>query len=134
MTRLVGDLVDVVSLEAGKLHVTCTEEDATALVNDTFEGFQPSFVAKGITLTTSNLRPVFARLDHDRVFQVLANLLRNALKFTSRGGAVYVSVARIGNDARFSVIDDGIRLPTEKMEEIFERFRQVTRNDRRGLG
>jgi signal transduction histidine kinase len=135
MNRLVGDLLDVVSLEAGKLHVTLRPVDATHLVKDAAEAFQQAFVAQGINLTTT-LSPgvIMVKCDHERILQVLANLLGNALKFTEHGGDVALSVWATDAGAHFSVIDTGVGIPAGHAAAIFERFRQVSTKDRRGLG
>jgi signal transduction histidine kinase len=135
MNRLLGDLLDVVSLEAGMLHVTMGPFDANLLTSDAAEAFQPTFAAQGITLA-AKVEPgeLIASGDQERVLQVLANLFSNALKFTERGGHVALSVARTGSQVCFSVIDTGVGIPAAHATAIFERFRQVGTRDRRGLG
>lgn len=134
MNRLVGDLLDVVALEAGTLHLTRCRQDATQIARDAVEAYQPSFLAKGIALRTHLASgSVVAELDQDRILQVLANLLSNALKFTEPGGHVTLWFSAEDSDVRFSVIDTGIGIPTDKVTAIFERFGQVKR-DRRGHG
>jgi len=65
---------------------------------------------------------------------VLANLLSNALKFTPPGGSVVVRVEHVDDDIRFSVTDTGAGIPDDKLEAVFDRFVQLTKNDRRGMG
>ncbi len=65
---------------------------------------------------------------------MLANLITNALKFTPRGGRVVVRGGRVGDDLEFSVSDTGAGIPGNMLEAVFERFWQVGKNDRRGLG
>jgi signal transduction histidine kinase len=134
MNRLVGDLLDVVSLEAGELRVTLLPHDAVQLVKEAVETFQPSFSAKQIVLAADVAAdPIVATFDHDRILQVLANLLSNALKFTEPGGRVVASVTVTGSEVRFAVTDTGVGIPADQTEAIFERFGQVKR-DRRGHG
>jgi signal transduction histidine kinase len=137
MNLLVADLLDVVSLEAGQLHVSPKPGDAVQLVREALDAFGESFAAKGVTLSfDDHASPdsVLASFDHDRILQVLANLLGNALKFTPAGGNVSLRVARAGEDVRFSVRDNGVGIPSDQALVIFERFRQVIAKDRRGLG
>ena len=135
MNRLVGDLLDVVSLEAGRLEVSPRPRDAVQLVRDAMEAFQPAFSAKGLTLGSHvAARALLAEFDHERILQVIANLLSNALKFTEPGGRVRLVVAPDGEQVRFSVSDTGIGIPEDQLESVFERFRQVKSRDRRGLG
>ncbi len=72
--------------------------------------------------------------DHDRLLQVLANLITNSIKFTPRGGNIRVHFESVGVAIEFLVIDSGIGIPFEVQESVFERFWQVGLNDRRGLG
>lgn len=136
MNRLLGDLLDVVSLEAGKLRVTVGPHDAVQLVKEALDAFQPSFLAKEIVLASgAPTRPIVAMFDHDRVLQVLANLLSNALKFTPPRGRVVCSVALTGSEVRFSVTDTGAGIPADQTEAIFERFGQIKKDPNgHGLG
>ncbi len=134
MNRLVGDLLDVVSLEAGELRVNPEPHDAVELAKEAIGAFLPSFGAKGLTLTLeAPPGSIHMAFDHDRLLQVLANLLGNALKFTGPGGSVRLSLSRVGAEARFAVIDTGAGVPASHAAAIFERFQQVTK-DKRGLG
>lgn len=135
MNRMVGDLLDVVSLEAGKLHVTATPIDSGQLVTDASEAFHASFSSKGVALRTSMpTERLITSADHDRILQVLANLLSNALKFTETGGEVTLALSQDATGVLFSVTDTGTGISAEHTATIFERFRQVDPTDRRGLG
>jgi signal transduction histidine kinase len=135
MDRLIGDLLDVVSLDAGKLEIRPEPRDALELVRDADEAFGPAFAAAGIGFRTrSAKRPLMARLDHDRILQVLSNLLGNAMKFTPRGGRVSLSVTRVEAQIRFSVVDTGSGIPADKLSTVFERFHRGAADDRRGHG
>ncbi|MFL6198811.1 MAG: ATP-binding protein [Thermoanaerobaculia bacterium] len=135
MNRLIGDLVDVASIDAGKLAVAPAPGDAAALIAEAVDTFQAAASAKGISLQTELAeRPLPAELDHDRMLQVLANTIANAIKFTSQGGTVRVRGERAGDELRFSISDTGSGIPGTMLEAIFERFWQVGKNDRRGVG
>jgi signal transduction histidine kinase len=135
MNRLVGDLLDVVSLEAGQLALSRETHDAQQLVHEVVDSFQPSFAARKLLLTVDSLpSPALAEFDYERVAQVLANLLGNALKFAPAGGGVVVRVETSATELRCSVVDSGPGVPVERREAIFERFQQGSRKDRRGLG
>jgi signal transduction histidine kinase len=134
MNRLVGDLVDVVSIEAGRFAIAPTSCDAKALIREVLETFRPTASAKGISLNADTDGSLLVRLDHERISQVLANLLSNAIKFTDEDGTISVRVASVGSEARFSVADTGAGIAGDHLESIFERFWQVSQGDRRGLG
>jgi len=89
MNRLIGDLLDVASIDAGKLAVNAVQGDWTGLVDEAADTFKPAASAKGISLTTEIAgQPLLGRFDHDRMLQVLGNLLSNAIKFTAQGGGI----------------------------------------------
>jgi signal transduction histidine kinase len=136
MTRLVGDLVDIVSIEAGRLAVTPKRHDAVELIRETMDIFQPLAAAKQIWIGSDVRRgSILARYDHERILQVLANLVGNALKFTPEGGRIHILVEPLEGYVRFTVADTGAGIAPEKLAKIFDRFWQVAEPLRRsGLG
>jgi signal transduction histidine kinase len=135
MNRLVGDLVDVASIEAGVLAVRCEIANPALVVAEAVDNFQTQADSRGITLTAT-LGPSLPVVSFDpaRILQVLVNLLSNAIKFTPPNGKVTVSVEHIEEDVHFRVTDTGEGIPAGKLEAVFDRFLQVTENDRRGVG
>jgi signal transduction histidine kinase len=135
MTRLVGDLMDVVSIEAGKLSLVRSPYDVNLLLRDSQDAFKPAAAADGIELAcTCAEDPGIVDLDHERILQVLTNLVSNALKFTERGGRITIELERREDSICFHVADTGSGIPTELLEKIFDRYFQAEDGDRRGLG
>jgi signal transduction histidine kinase len=135
MNRLIGDLLDVVSLDSGTLAISRAPVDVAAIVAEAADAFRDAAAAKGIALQVEcGALPAVVQLDHDRILQVLANLLSNSLKFTPRGGTVTLDATADGASVRVSVVDSGCGIAPELLESIFERFWQVGKNDRRGVG
>lgn len=135
MNRLIGDLVDVASIDAGKLAITPVPGDATTLIAEAVDTFQAAASEKGISLQTERVvGPLLAEFDHDRMLQVLVNLVANAIKFTPQGGSIRVRGECVGDELQFSISDTGPGIPTSMLAAIFERFWQVGKDDRRGLG
>lgn len=135
MNRLIGDLLDVGSIDAGRLAIVPERGDLATVVTEALDGFAGAASAKAISLEVEHLeRPMLASFDHDRMLQVLANLLSNAIKFTAQGGRILVRCEVGGDTIGFAIRDDGAGIPDSMLEAIFERFWQVGRNDRRGLG
>jgi signal transduction histidine kinase len=135
MNRLIGDLVDIASIEAGVLAATRQVGDPTQVVTEAVESFQAQASANAVSLVSEIVAPAsLAAFDPARILQVLGNLLSNALKFTPANGTVVVHVERIGDEMLFAVSDTGVGVPAHQLEAVFERFRQVTKNDRRGVG
>jgi signal transduction histidine kinase len=135
MNRLIGDLVDVASIDAGKLSVTPLPGDSRALVVEAVDLFQAAASAKGIALEIEMLEaPLPGAFDHDRMLQVFANLITNAIKFTDQGGRIAVQGERAGDGLRFCISDNGTGIPAGMLDAVFERFWQLGKNDKRGLG
>jgi signal transduction histidine kinase len=135
MRRLVGDLVDVASIEAGILAVTRAVGHPADVVTEAVETFQAQASASGISLT-AEIAPggPLVSFDAARILQVLCNLLSNALKFTPAQGSVVVRLDHVDDNVVCCVSDTGEGIPGDKLEAVFDRFVQLTRNDRRGLG
>ncbi|MBN1209222.1 MAG: HAMP domain-containing histidine kinase [Myxococcaceae bacterium] len=135
MNRLIGDLEDVASIEEGRLRVAPVLQDATELVRDSVEAFQPLASAQGLSLDVEiRGNTQMAKFDHERILQVLANLLSNAIKFTPAGGSISLRVEPVSQNVCFSVADTGSGIPSHQLEAVFERFWQARSEDRRGLG
>jgi signal transduction histidine kinase len=132
MSRLVNDLLDVVSMESGRLKVIVAPQDPSPLLTEVVEVFQPLAAARGIRLTLQIPEGVpLACFDHDRILQVLTNLVGNAMKFTADGGEITLSLSPTTGGVGFSVRDTGCGIAADL---IFERFAQVTQGERPGLG
>ena len=135
MRRLVGDLVDVASIEAGMLAVTRAVGDPADVVTEAVETFQAEAAGRGISLTAEIVAGVpSVAFDAARILQVLCNLLSNALKFTPAHGCVVVRLEHVDANVVWRVSDTGEGIPRDMREAVFDRFVQLTKNDRRGVG
>ena len=135
MNRLIGDLVDVASIDAGRLAVVPAPGDIGALLGEAVAAFSQTALDHGIHLEHDDAGvPLPADFDHDRMLQVLANLLGNAVKFTPRGGRILVAAERQEGVLSLSVSDTGPGIPGEDLLRVFERFWQGNAGDRRGTG
>jgi len=126
MRRLVEDLSLVSRVEAKAMELHLEALDPLALLQEAAERFQDAFQAKGVALRLPSkgpLAPVLA--DRERVFQVLSNLLANALRHTPEGGEVRLLAERKEKEVVFSVEDTGSGIPPEHLPHIFERFYRV---------
>jgi signal transduction histidine kinase len=134
MNRLIGDLIDVASIDAGKLQVYPQPTDPAAVALEAVETFHEQALASGIALTMeASSPPTLASIDAARILQVLVNLVSNAIKFTARGGKVGIHYERVGDELRFAVSDTGPGIAPAHLKTIFERYRQID-VDRRGKG
>jgi signal transduction histidine kinase len=140
LVRLVNDILDLSKLEAGKLELDLRPQEASALCGDAAASMDAWAQKAGVRLRirVEDALPR-VRADADRIAQVLANLLSNALKFSPRGAEVVLSAAR---DARggvvFRVEDHGPGIAAEFRDKLFTRFAQADRGRREqggtGLG
>ena len=134
--RLIQDLLDVSSIEAGGLSLKCQPQDPVLLVVRAALLFEELAVERSITLATDlpEWLPL-VNVDADRVLQALGNLLANALKFTPAGQEVRLGAALDGDFVRLFVADTGSGIPEEDVPHIFDRFWTSARKSRvRGTG
>lgn len=133
--RLIEDLLDIVVIDEGKLSIRRSAVEPAALVHEAIEVLQPQAEDKQRLLEASvapGLPPISG--DHDRILQVLSNLIGNALKFTPAGGRVSVRAAKHDDTVVFSVMDTGPGIPEAQRQHLFNRFWQADSADRRGRG
>ena len=137
MRRLVEDLSLVSRVEAGAVELETAPHAPDELAQRAFVRFRTVFEAKGIELAlelpAASLPPVLA--DAERVDQVLANLLSNALRHTPAGGRVEIGLEARAGFANFCVRDNGPGIPEAYQQRIFERFFRIdTARSRSGGG
>jgi PAS domain S-box-containing protein len=134
MARMVSDLLDLASLEQGRLGLHAATVAAAELVHEAADEARPLAEAKGLEFGWSapaDLPPV--RCDGGRVLQVLGNLLSNAIK-AAESGFVLLRVAAAGAEVRFEVADSGPGIPESDLPHIFDRFRRGRTAAYRGTG
>ncbi len=134
MERLIEDLLDASRLDAGSVPLSKRPLDAADLVRAALEAAAPEAAAGKVTVGAGLVEPVQVMGDRDRLLQVIANLLANALKFTPKGGDVTVTVRRDGGSARFSVADTGPGIAAEHLPRLFDRYWKGDRSGRHGAG
>ncbi len=123
MSRLIQDLLDVSTIEVGKLSVERRTEQVAPIVRQAIAMVGPQAQQRGVTLTSRVADGVPAvHGDAARLIQVLTNLLGNSLKYTDRGGSVTASAVAQGDEVLFTVRDTGSGIPAEQLPRIFERY------------
>jgi signal transduction histidine kinase len=131
--RMIRDLLDVASIEVGRLSVEKRHVDPVIVLDRAVGLFARDAADRGVGLRIASLPPLPTCLgDTERLVQVLANLLGNALRFSERGNEVVVSAAREGAMVEFSVRDNGPGIPASELGKIFERYWTVRRNAPKG--
>jgi signal transduction histidine kinase len=137
LTNLTSELLDLTKIEAGQLDINLEDCDLLKLAGEVVTSDQPLARDKGLVLEAlSHDGPVVVSCDRDRIYQVIQNVLSNALKFTEEG-AVTVSVDRTDGCVRVCVEDTGLGIPPEFIATIFEKWSRAhseTRSEMRGTG
>jgi signal transduction histidine kinase len=126
LTRLVNDVLDISRIEAGHMNWQMSSLDMRELLGDLGRTFGPLIRLARLTFETDidqDLARVYG--DRDRLNQVIANLLNNAMKFTRPGGTIVLRGETIDGEVHVSVADTGIGVAPEDQERIFEKFQQV---------
>ncbi|MBX9908703.1 MAG: response regulator [Beijerinckiaceae bacterium] len=126
LLALVDDILDFAKVEAGKLELVEARFDLALMVETVAELMAPRAQAKGIevaTLVSADL-PSHIVGDHDRLRQILLNLVGNAIKFTQSGG-VGVRLSRDAERLVITVADTGPGIPADRLDAIFEEFEQA---------
>ncbi|MDQ6893667.1 MAG: hybrid sensor histidine kinase/response regulator [Acidobacteriota bacterium] len=138
VARIVEDLLDVSRIATGKLGLRRELVDLSAIVDRVVEVERPRF-EEGQRRLSASIPPDRILVDGDptRLEQIVSNLLENARKFTREKGEVAVRVTRTGDSAELSVRDNGVGIPGEMLERVFDMFAQADRSsvhDSSGLG
>ena len=125
MARLLDDLLDVSRITTGKLEIRKERVSLRVVLDTAIETSRPLIDARGQKLTVS-LPSETVHLDADpvRLAQVFANLLNNAAKFTNDGGQIWLTAERQNDEVLISIKDNGIGIPSETLERVFDMFSQ----------
>jgi chemotaxis family two-component system sensor kinase Cph1 len=133
MNTLIRDLLDLAKLEAGRFTLQCSRCQMNDLVEESLLILRPLAEAKQVTLT-SDLRADTVNADRDRIFQVLSNLVGNAIKFTPERGSISVRAETVDTEIRVTVSDTGPGIPSDQLANVFDRYWQARRSDHEGSG
>jgi PAS domain S-box-containing protein len=122
LMQLVGDLLFMAQVEAGKLELDLEEVDLRELVGDSIEAARPIAAERQIEVVAKVGKTPSMLGDRSRLSQVLDNLISNALKFTPASGRVSVKVKVAGDEAVVEIADTGVGIPSGEQDRLFERF------------
>ena len=137
---LIEELLDLAAVEQGRSHLSVEPTSAAEVAAQAVGVIRPAAEAKGQTLAVDVPDDLpLCLADHDRLAQVLINLLDNAVKFTPERGRIRIEGRVAGDRLALAVVDNGPGIPAEDLGRVFERFYRVERSrDRReggtGLG
>jgi len=141
MLNIINDLIDLSKVESGLMEVSLSNTFINDQTETLFSFFRPEAEKKGLRLSLRNDLPsaeVIIRTDREKLYAILTNLIKNAIKYTDEG-AIEFGYEKRGEFLEFFVEDTGIGIAREKQQDIFKRFIQVNQDGTRfcegaGLG
>jgi len=137
LIRMIDDLLDQTRIQTGRLELIPAEVDLSHAVADALEQLRPLAQAKRHRLeATYHSVPLIVWADRDRLFQIVTNLVQNAVKFTPESGRITVTVTtENARAAKITVQDSGPGIPPEFIDKVFDPFFKLkARTETKGLG
>ncbi len=125
LLKLIDDLLDLSKLEEARLRLRLAPVELAGLAERIVDTAAPLAQRKRIELAVQAEAEAEIEADEEKLERVIVNLVGNALKFTDSGGQVTVAVGQEAEEAWLRVCDDGIGIPADQLEVIFDRFHQV---------
>ena len=139
LLNLVNRMLDLAKLESGRMELTLHRNDVVAHLRSVVESFEAYAAGKNILLQFLTELPSFEMdYDQDKLQQIVANLISNALKFTPEGGKIFISVKRLKRSDKevlqMECTDTGEGIPPGELPFIFSRFYQAENSKKKGEG
>jgi len=122
MIKLVNDLLDANSVEAGQLSYSFSTAQVDEVIEDAVEELAAFAKKKNVSLVYTKIPLPLMRLDAERLHSAFQNLIDNAIKYSRPGGAISITTELAGNMLRVHIADQGIGIPDEQKAHVFERF------------
>ena len=133
--QLIQDIFEMENISQGKFELKLEKQNLYQLLQECVESFAHTAAAKNIALELIPADEIVEVLfDRGRLWQVISNILGNAIKFTPEGGKIVVDCKLTADEAHISIADNGVGIPADKLDEIFNRFSQIASKNRTGLG
>lgn len=133
LTHLVNELKNLAKFDSEKSKLELSEVDVPGIIKNTIYNNQGSALEKNINIT-SDIENITTYLDKEKITQVVLNLLSNAIRYTNEYGNINIRAYRDNNDIKIHVKDDGIGIPKDKMNYIFERFYRIDESRSKDTG
>ena len=133
LTHLVNELKNLAKFDSEKSKLELSEVDVPGIIKNTIYNNQGSALEKNINIT-SDIEDITTYLDKEKITQVVLNLLSNAIRYTNEYGNINIRAYRDNNDIKIHVKDDGIGIPKDKMNYIFERFYRIDESRSKDTG
>ncbi|MFA1028043.1 MULTISPECIES: ATP-binding protein [Pseudomonas syringae group] len=134
MNVLLEDLLDTSKIEAGRYTITPQPLEVSQIFEEAYTLLAPLAMDKSIEISFNAEPDLKVQADPERLFQVLSNLIGNAIKFTPKLGKIGVAAMSNGTEIVFTVRDSGEGIPPEQLPHIFERYWTVKEGNPTGTG
>ena len=135
MEHLIGDLLDMASIQAGRLSIEKRSEEIRAIASEALDSHGPMAKEGGLNLRHELLESGFPVMcDRERILQVLGNLLGNAIKFSGVGDSITLRIEPKEHEVVISVADTGPGIPEDELPHIFEPYWTTRRQGKKGTG
>lgn len=129
LIRLVNNLIDITKIDSNFYEIKLQNKNIVDVVENIVLSISEYVENKGLTIDLKKENDtIITACDTDKIERIILNLISNAIKFTSLGGKITVKIKRMSDFIRISVIDTGIGIPSDKLDLIFERFRQIDKS------
>lgn len=129
LIRLINNLIDSTKIDVGflKLNISCN--NIVSVVEDIAMSVNSFIESKGMTMVfETEIEEKYLDFDSDAIERIVLNLISNSVKFRHVNGTIFIRIFDKGNNLIISVKDDGIGIPNEQLEFIFDRFKKVDRS------
>lgn len=135
LSNIINDLLSLTEIESREGALKAAAVDMKALLDEVIWSFTHAFSAKGQQFNASyNGTDFKVKGDRDKIEQVLVNLIDNAIKYTGQKGEIRASLFEKKDSVMLTLTDNGIGIPEEHLDRIFERFYRVDKGRSRELG
>lgn len=129
LIRLVNNMIDITKMESGYMKLNLQNDDIVSVIENITLSVAEYIEHENIDLRfDTSVEEKIIACDPDKIERIILNLLSNAVKFTPVGGSIFVSINEEGEYVLISVKDTGIGIPKDKLDLIFERFRQADKS------
>ncbi len=135
LTRLIDDLLDLSRIESGEVRMSYKKTNLNNLISETLEKLHSQLDKASIELHVDMPKEtILLTADPDRISQVLINFIDNSMKYTHRNGKIWVRVKEEEQTVQVEVEDNGVGIPSQDLDRIFERFYRVDKARTRRSG
>jgi signal transduction histidine kinase len=124
LARLINEMLDLARMESGRMRLNLEQVDLNAIVQEVADRTRPTAPSHPIRLDLAGSLPPLTG-DRDKLVQVVTNLVSNAVKYSPAGGEILISSRVDGDAAHVAVRDQGMGIPADALETVFERYARI---------